>query len=154
MTEFAIRRLVIGLLICQILSACTVSRQKRVDKKSVCSDSLSVAREDSIHYQRLLQVSDRMAVRLQHITFSPPDSLGKQYLQQLTVADVQRYQAESLQDTFSVQSAFRTHRVSAVQTKEQAIFQSKRTCFRTIFRLVLGMVVLGIILFCWRKKGG
>lgn len=151
MTEFAIRRLVIGLLICQMLSACAVSRQKKVDRQSVCRDSLSVAMKDSLQYQRLLQVSDRMALRLQHITFLPPDSLGRQYLQQLTVADVQRYQAESLQDTFSAQSVFRTHRVSAVQTKEQALFQPKRTCFRTIFRFVLGMVVLGLIFFCWRK---
>lgn len=104
----------------------TFRRQTSETRHSVVQDSTSATFGRDSRYSRLLQASSLIELRLRHIALSPPDSLGRQYPQSVTLAEATTSYDLSRRDTLARQSSvsIRTDRITAATlattSKQQA----------------------------------
>lgn len=93
-------------------------------EKQLFNDALQAIDTDSLLVWRMHQSSTRMEMRLQHIAFSKPDSLGQQYIQHMTLLDGKQEEKDTatlqMQQVDNRQTEYIRHRSVDKQELHQA----------------------------------
>ena len=97
----------IGLITLSALS-CSVSRDNKQRLYKHEEDSLSAIRIDHLFRQAKSDSRDHLSATLRQVTFSSPDSSGRQYPLSVTTATLQEQSRRSATDTSSLSSAQRS----------------------------------------------
>ena len=94
----------IGLIILSALS-CSVSRDNKQRLYKHEKDSLSAIRIDHLFRQAKSDSRNHLSATLRQVTFSSPDSSGRQYPLSVTTATLQEQSRRSATDTSSLSTA-------------------------------------------------
>lgn len=97
----------IGLITLSALS-CSVSRDNKQRLYKHEKDSLSAIRIDHLFRQAKSDSRNHLSATLRQVTFSSPDSSGRQYPLSVTTATLQEQSRRSATDTSSLSSAQRS----------------------------------------------
>jgi hypothetical protein len=122
-------KLPVHLLLISLLlpGGCSVSRQAEADRSFQKADAVAWAMRDSLALSRSLQASVGRSVRMRHVTFSRPDTAGRQYVESATLlsaatsevytgqASGERKQMANLTETHAGQSAEHTATASRIK---------------------------------------
>lgn len=119
---------------------CGTRRDLRRQENGFKSDSIRLDLSDSLLLQSRSILNDSLSWELKQIVFLPPDSSGKQPLQSLTIARLQRISQslDSLISTSITQQSYTDQKTEQTQIQE--------TRHTTNYRVIL-LIVAGLCLF-------
>jgi len=127
------------------LLSCGTAREKQVYRQAMRTDSLSVERHDSLQMRNILHSLSRQRVQISRVTFSPPDSSHRQYVEAITVLNSVSQQ-EQEEDTHTETIATETIRhTRASESKEEEQVRTNR--FSTKLKLAAGLTIALILFF-------
>ena len=115
----------IGLITLSALS-CSVSRDNKQRLYKHEKDSLSAIRIDHLFRQAKSDSRNHLSATLRQVTFSSPDSSGRQYPLSVTTATLQEQSRRSATDTSSLSSAQRSTQTSTATHVSQESKERKR----------------------------
>lgn len=133
-----------------LLLVCSCSTQKKLPatRQYQGTDTLSVHRLDSFELKRLWNLNGHTTVNYEQLTFSKPDSCGKQYIKTLSRATAGINREITASDTVRRQRELTVsenkNRIASEQTKDFI----KDKCSFSIWLLV-AIVLIGCL---WKKK--
>jgi hypothetical protein len=114
------------------------------------ADSLTWTRRDSLWLSRSLQASIGQTMQLQHYTFSPPDSAGKQYVASATLLSATSDETYTEQATGEAKQTATLAATHTAQSTEQTITGTHTKRFPYWIVAAVGLLVAGALMY--RKK--
>lgn len=134
----------IGLIILSALS-CSVSRDNKQRLYKHDKDSLSAIRIDHLFRQAKSDSRNHLSATLRQVTFSSPDSSGRQYPLSVTTATLQEQSRRSATDTSSLSSAQRSTQTSTATHVSQESKERKRQATPWWLWLAPGLALIVIL---------
>lgn len=136
------------LIICS-LSGCAVRNPGHAKQAYVRMDSLRQTQSDSFHIWQNREVLTRIKSHYQHLSFSPPDSAGRQHVQSITYATEEYRQKDSagLSLAHSSGDDIRSYSLTAVKAEETV--KEKR---RQAVWIMAGLVIISFIYYFLGRK--
>lgn len=133
-------------LCCMALFLCSAggcSPAKKLTEHHSTNDTLTMLSCDSMALTELVQHNERIALNIQHTTYSKPDSTGFQYIQHITSASAVR-NSETVKQTIQIEGSELTvqKKGSAISGKELVVTPGKHHRFFFLIVLLLGVAVL------------
>jgi len=111
-------------------------------------DSLSYTRKDSLFLRHLIQANTNRSVELRHITFSPPDTTGKQTVETLTLVSAstqQKVASEKTEKASSIEN--NVNNTTFVEEKQQI-----KSNFKYLFIVFLSIIPVLILTIRYLKR--
>lgn len=135
-------------VLCFLLSSCGMKRQSIRQEQMVRMDTVDWAMQKEKWADRHIQLADATAVRLQQVTYFAPDSLGRQYPQQ-----VMTWQADKLYQAADTSRKVETTRTDYVEQKaeQQVERQAMKGNVRSPTWGLYGIAVLLLVCFLYRR---
>lgn len=132
--------LVYMLCIVCLFFSCGMKKTVRRQESANCNASVRIDRNDSLLLQSRSILNDSLSWELKQVIFLPPDSSGRQPLQSLTVAWLQRVSnsADSLASVSATQQSYIGRAVEQIQNQEVR---------RTVNYRILILTVAGFCFF-------
>lgn len=143
--QISVHQVIIALLFLLLLPCCRTGRRQggrqHVQRNTVSTEV--VTHSDSLSLVRQLQTISAQKVRIEHIAFSPPDSLKKQYIQSVTrlVSDGQTIHTNSISGN-DVQQTIISRQRSEVEEKVRSTNPFSYKLLAGLFLVVLVFVLL------------
>ena len=134
----------IGLITLSALS-CSVSRDNKQRLYKHEKDSLSAIRIDHLFRQAKSDSRNHLSATLRQVTFSSPDSSGRQYPLSVTTATLQEQSRRSATDTSSLSSAQRSTQTSTATHVSQESKERKRQATPWWLWLAPGLALIVIL---------
>lgn len=146
MKAFLYTLLYVSLLSGLFAGCASHKRELTGTEKQILSDSLQTIVADSLLIQHLHQSSARMEMRLQHLSFTKPDSLKRQYLQSVTLLDAKKEEKDTAIQQIQQVDSEQTESIRNLSVDKQEAFRLENEPFRMKWRYLLISVLFFILL--------
>lgn len=135
-------------------SACSASRNHNQEQFTHEKDSISTIRFDHISRKTGVRSHVFQAAALQHVSFSAPDSSGRQYPLSVTTAILQERTERSTADTASFSTAQAAIRISATTHAAKKSNEQNHRFIPGWIWLTGGLTILSACLFLFISPKG
>lgn len=136
------------LIVCG-LSGCAARNPGHSEQLYLCTDSLRQLQSDSLNMRQNREVLTRIKSQYRQLSFSPPDSAGRQHIQSITYATEERRQKDSTELVLirSSDNDIRTYSLAAVKAEETV--KEKRY---PVVWVLAGLVIISFIYYFLGRK--